>query len=154
MKTHVKAAHAVYLAKPMIAILDTTRDGWKFVRILSGLGHKVSWIVPEDKAVGFDALPANFRGCVHKIGFEDQSMIDTAMAGCESKLILAEGKKFGKIASKAIHSASETKGDLPAFLVLANGGAYEYTELPHYKAPPAKSVANEQANLLPLQHVG
>ena len=91
------------------------------------------------------------NGCIKTI---ERFAKKRAKLKVDTKLILAEGKKFGKIASKAIHSASETKGDLPAFLVLANGGAYEYTELPHYKAPPAKSVANEQANLLPLQHVG
>ena len=138
----------------MIAVLDTTPDGWKFVRILSGLGHKVSWIVPKGKTVGFDALPANFRGCVHKIGFEDQSMIDTAIAGCESKLILADRDKFEELTSKAIRSLSEIEGDQLALLVSANEGAYECTELTYTRAPVDTPVTKEPPNLLPLQHVG
>ena len=138
----------------MIAVLDTTRDGWRFVRILSGLGQKVSWIVPKAKSICFEALPASFRGCVHKIGFEDASMISSAFTGCDTRLILTDTESPEELVAQLVETNSESSDAPPMFVVDASNGTFEFCEVTRPDETSEPASTRDRTQLLPLHHVG
>ena len=140
----------------MISVLDTTRDGWKFVRMLSEMGNLISWTVPKENETALEILPINFRGCIHRVGFRDPLMIRSAMANCEQILVLVDDLSPSDTAIKAMNAIAAYKSPaIPSYLVKSRSGTFEISNLDlsdtSARAPePVKSTNN----LLQLSHVG
>lgn len=128
----------------MIAILDTTRNGWEFVGKLHRMGFAVSWVVGRDVDIGFEALPMGFRGVVHRVGFEDVSQVRTAVRGCEEVMVLAD-ETAGNNVAKMIETAMGDRDGRP-YLVLRKGGAFEVSEWPTTR----RDEIGREAKVVPL----
>ena len=142
----------------MIAVIDLTGDGWGFVGHLHRIGYEISWVVGADDDVGFDALPAGFRGIVHRVGFGDRAQLRTAVRACGEILFLANPSQLaGSMESiKGVVQSLADEFGLPCFLVSPSGGGYEVMEMGAavYEEIPAEPQRVTVNPTTLLSHVG
>ena len=138
----------------MIAVLDITKRGdWRFVRNLHHLGYAISWVVEEDMKFGIDSISTDFRGCMHRVGFDDEQQLQTSIAGCDCLMILVSKdtppETIAPITELALRKAN---ADIELFQVKLDGQVYEIEKLQADNARESRTPKVELTNL--VSHVG